>query len=188
MGLINTCKPLSTFILPAPLINLSNIEINFSGTLRIKIGASGCEASMLPNCQFRSGYISAYNTNLAIQRLRLIIKSHACFLLQASSNASGPVSTLNVANVGPQTTSVVQQKTSKAGPDIASMSCISGVKNEIAEEMKITENNLPLFGIETPHEVDLSKVSACEARGPGFDSSSDQIVFSLLGYKVVGIK
>ena len=117
--------------------------------------------------------------------LRLIIKSHACFLLQASSNTSGPVSTLNVANVGPQTTSVVQQKTSKAGPDIASMSCISGVKNEIAEEMKITENNLPLFGIETPHEVDLSKVSACEARGPGFISSSDQIVF-LLVYKEVG--
>ena len=29
---------------------------------------------------------------------------------------------------------------------------------------------------------------ACEARGPGFDSSSDQKVFSLLGYKVVGIK
>ena len=29
---------------------------------------------------------------------------------------------------------------------------------------------------------------ACEARGPGFNSSSDQMVFSLLGYKVVGIK
>ena len=29
---------------------------------------------------------------------------------------------------------------------------------------------------------------ACEARGPEFDSSSDQKVFSLLGYKVVGIK
>ena len=27
---------------------------------------------------------------------------------------------------------------------------------------------------------------ACEARGPGFDSSSDQMVFSLLGYKEVG--
>jgi hypothetical protein len=47
-----------------------------------------------------------------------------------------------------------------AAPDIASMSCISGVKNEIAEEMKMTENNIPLFGIETPHEVDLSKVMA----------------------------
>ena len=80
------------------------------------------------------------------------------FQQQASSNPSGPVSTLNVVNVGPQTTNVVQQKTSKAGLDIASMSCISGVKNEIAEEMKITENNLPLFGIETPHEVELSKV------------------------------
>ena len=29
---------------------------------------------------------------------------------------------------------------------------------------------------------------ACEARGPGFNSSSDQMVFSLLGYKEVGTK
>ena len=29
---------------------------------------------------------------------------------------------------------------------------------------------------------------ACEARGPGFNSSSDLKVFSLLGYKVVGVK
>ena len=29
---------------------------------------------------------------------------------------------------------------------------------------------------------------ACEARGAGFNSSSDQKVFSLLEYKVVGIK
>jgi len=41
------------------------------------------------------------------------------------------------------------------------MSCISGVKAEIAEEMRITENNIPLFGIETTHEQELSKVSIC---------------------------
>ena len=32
------------------------------------------------------------------------------------------------------------------------------------------------------------RVVACEVRGPGFDSSSDQIIFSLLGFKEVGIK
>ena len=34
----------------------------------------------------------------------------------------------------------------------------------------------------------MVRVVACEARGPGFDSSSDQMVFSLLRYKEVGIK
>ena len=32
----------------------------------------------------------------------------------------------------------------------------------------------------------MVRAVACEARGPGFDSSSDQMVFSLLGYKEVG--
>ena len=34
----------------------------------------------------------------------------------------------------------------------------------------------------------MVRAVACEARRPGFDSSSDQMVFSLLGYKEVGIK
>ena len=34
----------------------------------------------------------------------------------------------------------------------------------------------------------MVRAVACEARGPGFDSSSDQMVFSLLGYKEVGKK
>ena len=32
------------------------------------------------------------------------------------------------------------------------------------------------------------RVVSCEARGPGFDASSDQMAFSLLGYKEVGVK
>ena len=54
MGLINIFKPLSTFLLPAPLINLSNIN-NFSseiilGMRGIKPWGAGWEASMLPQC------------------------------------------------------------------------------------------------------------------------------------------
>ena len=50
MGSINIFKPLSTFLLPAPLINLSKID-HFSfqiyfGMLGIKPGAAGWEASM----------------------------------------------------------------------------------------------------------------------------------------------
>ena len=34
----------------------------------------------------------------------------------------------------------------------------------------------------------MVRAVACEARGPGFNSCSDQMVFSLLGYKEVGLK
>ena len=34
----------------------------------------------------------------------------------------------------------------------------------------------------------MVRAVACEARGPGFNSSSDQMFFSLLRYKEVGIK
>jgi hypothetical protein len=82
-------------------------------------------------------------------------------------NANATTATASAA-AATTTATVVVGKTTKgpsvvlspvAAADIASMSSISGVKAEIAEEMKITENNIPLFGIETPHEQELSKVS-----------------------------
>ena len=41
---------------------------------------------------------------------------------------------------------------------------------------------------EEPWSLVVVWVVACEASGPGFNSSSDRKVFSLLGYKEVGIK
>ena len=50
MGSINIFKPLSTFFLPAPTINLRNIKNKFSGMPRIKPMAAGSEARILPLC------------------------------------------------------------------------------------------------------------------------------------------
>ena len=60
MGLINSIKPLSTFLETAPLINLSNIDNfflwNFLHMLGIKHRAAGRDASMLPLwCATRNG-------------------------------------------------------------------------------------------------------------------------------------
>ena len=65
MGWINIFKLLSTFLYPAPLINLINID-NFypekiSGTTGIKSGGAGGEASMLPLCYAASQVLKCYN-------------------------------------------------------------------------------------------------------------------------------
>ena len=54
MVLVNIFKPLSTFLSPASLINLSNIDNNFASEIFLKLeiepGTAGGEASMLHLC------------------------------------------------------------------------------------------------------------------------------------------
>ena len=57
MGLISIFKPLSTFILAVPLINLSNIDnffqLHFLGTLEIKRLAAGSGSKYVNHCAVR---------------------------------------------------------------------------------------------------------------------------------------